>query len=92
MMEEVEKGRDRLDKVKALLVSPMSNWEKVRDQFPEYFDPFEAAKTEDGTYDIDQIDDSQIDWEVPTSEDQDEALSRWIAERESGSFTGADFE
>lgn len=92
MLEETEKVQSRIDMVKGLLVSPTSNFDRVREQFPEFFDPFEEAKQEDGTYDIDKIDATDVEWGTPTSAEEDDDLSRWIASRESGSFTGADFE
>lgn len=88
MLDEVERSRSRLDTVKALVTH--ASFERVRDQFPEYFDPYEGAKGEDGEFDIDRLDDSQVDWATAGSEDDDEALSRWIQERESGSFSAAD--
>lgn len=92
MLDEAEKVKSRIDMVKGLLASPLGNYERIRDQFPEFFDPFEEAKQEDGTYDIDKIDASDVDWSSPTSAEEDADLSRWIASRENGSFTGADFE
>lgn len=65
---------------------------RLKDLYPDKFpaeDPFEKARTEDG-YDPDLIDDAAIDWETAGSPDEDEELSRWIAERESGSFSAAD--
>lgn len=90
MLDHVEQERARFDSVKALLASPLASWDRVKEQFPEYFDPYESAKQEDGSYDIDQIDDADVEWSTAASPDEDEALSTWIAQRESGSFTGAD--
>lgn len=92
MLAEYAKGQARRDMVKALLTHKDSDYDEVKFQFPEYFDadPFEQIRTEDG-YDIDRLDDSQVQWGV-AGEDEDEALSRWIAEQDGGTFTGADFE
>lgn len=91
MLDVIADSKARLDQVKVAFASAFSP-DRVRDQFPEYFDPFEQAKTEDGTYDIDRLDDSAIEWSAPADEDEDEALSRWIAQQEIGSISAADFE
>ncbi len=54
------------------------NWEEVR--------AFEQAKKDDGTYDIDKVDGAHINWGVASPEEDDD-ISRWIAEREQGSMT-----
>jgi hypothetical protein len=78
--------------VKGLLASPFTTFESVRGYFPEYFDPFEGAEDEEGNFDPDKVDESQLGWATPESPEDDEALSRWIAERESGSMSAADFD
>jgi hypothetical protein len=79
MMDRAEAEERRVDMVKALLVQRTIDVEAIESQFPEYFDndPFEEAKTPDGEYDIDSIDDSKIDWGVATPEEDDE-ISAWI--------------
>jgi hypothetical protein len=91
MLDLIAQKQASLDQVKALWVSSTTDKAELMAQWPEYFDPMETAKKEDGTYDIDQIDDSKVDWGTPGSEDEDDAISDWIAQRE-GSFTGADLE
>lgn len=94
MLDEFEKAKGRADSIKRLIANRMTDYEIVREQFPEYFppeDPFKDAKQDDGTYDIDKIDDTQVEWATPTTPEEDDEISRFIAERE-GSFTGADFE
>lgn len=92
MLDQTEREERRLDRVKALWVNQLTDKDAIKSQFPEYFDPFETAKDEHGEYDIDQIDDSQVDWATAPSAEADEELSRWISEHEQGSFSGADFE
>lgn len=94
MLDGYEEAQKRRDMVKGLLVHRTVPNELLMEQFPEYFrgNPFEAAKNEDGEFDPNLLDEDRLDYETDVSEDEDEALSRWIAERESGSFTGADLE
>lgn len=67
--------------------------------FPEWVDKDKAASEEmdkarrpDGSYDIDQIDDSKIDWAAASDEQTNEDLERWIAERISGSVSATELE
>jgi hypothetical protein len=95
MLDLRDEERGRRDMVKALVAQSADNvLEETKFQFPEYFeiDPFEQAKTEDGTYDIDRIDDSAVDWATAGSAEEDEALSRLIEEMESGSVGADEFE
>lgn len=95
VLDEISREKGRMDLVRGLLASSTSDFDRVRAQFPEYFtpvDPFEGAKTEEGGYDIDAIDDSDVEWDTPASADVDEDISRWIAEHESGSISAADIE
>lgn len=92
MLDVSESERARQDRVKGLLIHS-GNRDLVAAYFPEYFepqDPFAKAKTDDG-YDIDLIDDAEIDWDV-ADPDEDEEMSRWISERSNGSFTAADLD
>lgn len=93
MLDEVEKEQERLDRLKGLVASSTTVPERLRRLFPDYFedDPYEAAKQDDGTYDIDQVDPTEVEWSGPASMEDDEALSAWINEHQQGSFTGADF-
>lgn len=91
MIEQRDIERRRRDMVKGLLVHRGADMDEIKFQFPEYFDidPFEHAKSEGGDYDIDLVDDSKIAWGSAASAEEDEALSRLIAEMEQGSL-GAD--
>lgn len=94
-IEAVERERGRADMVRALLTNRLTDWDLTKAHFPEYFtpeDPFEAAKTNDGEYDIDAVDDSQIEWGAPDSPETDEEISRWIAQHEHGSISAADMD
>lgn len=53
--------------------------ERIRDLFPEWFDPAPGV-------DVDEVDDSQVEWSVPP-EDQREELDRWIASRGTGTVS-----
>lgn len=92
MLDIVAEKRARLDQVKALWVNTTTDKAEMRGQWPEFFDPMETAKKEDGTYDIDQIDDADVEWHTAGSEEEDDAISRWIADAERGSISGADLE
>jgi hypothetical protein len=88
MLDDKERSQERFDSIKRLVA--FADRDRVKEQFPEYFDPFEGVQNEDGTYDIDSIDDTAVQWAVPDP-DEDEALSRWIAQQESGSLSAADW-
>lgn len=93
MLAEIEKEKARVDMVRGLLTGPLSSLERVKAQFPEYFapeDPYEAATTESGEFDIDAVDDSKVDWSTPSSPKDDDDISRWISQQESGSVSAAD--
>lgn len=95
ILDEIDKEKSRVDRVKALLTNQFSTVDLVKAQFPEYFrpeDPFEEAKTEDGGYDIDRVDESKLDWGTPASPDDDDEISRWIAQQETGSISAADMD
>jgi hypothetical protein len=93
MLSEADKAAQRLDMVKALLVQPMADLDRVRGQFPEFFDPFSAAvDPETGEVDPDAVDEEALDWSTPASPDEDDDISAWIAARESGSVSLADMD
>lgn len=86
VLDEIEKEKQRVDMVKSLLATKAADFTLARTQFPEYFapeDPYEGARNDDGTYDIDAIDEDQIDWATPASPEDDDEISRWIAQQES---------
>ncbi len=66
--------------------------EKVHDLFPQYFpsgweqeQALAKATDEHGNFDIDKVDDSKVDWKAEgITPDEDDEISRWIAERERG--------
>jgi len=92
----VEQARRDTDSLKRTLMGiPVDQVSDVlRRFFPEYLpeaDPFEKAKREDGTYDIDAIDPSEIKWSVPDP-DTDAEISAWIAAAERGSMSAADLD
>lgn len=81
-----------MDSVKRLIVQG-SSLDRIEPLFPEFFPPgwkekraVEMARDESGGIDIDKINDSDINWGV-ASKDEDDEISRWISERESGSVT-----
>lgn len=83
MLDETEKENQRIDRVRGLLT--LTTMERVKDFFPEYFrpDPLATAYDEEtGEFDIDAIDPADVEWVVPTSEDEDADLSAWIEEQE----------
>lgn len=80
----------RFDTVKGLVALGVRD--RVKEQFPEYFNPFEDAQRDDGSYDIDRVEGSQVKWSSAGSEDEDAELARWIAQRERGSMTAAEME
>jgi hypothetical protein len=90
VLDRKEQGQSRFDTVKGLVA--IGDRARVKEQFPEYFDPFEDIRREDGTYDVEALDDAEVEWTTPTSPDEDADLARWIAQRESGSMTAADWE
>jgi hypothetical protein len=53
---------------------------KVRELFPEWFPNHQPA-------DIDEIDDSLVDWTTPGSDRENSELERWISERSAGTIT-----
>lgn len=92
MVDDHRRGLERFDMVKALMTSMTNSVDRIKEQFPEYFDPFEEARTEDGGYDIDKIDGAAVEWGTPDGEDEDEALAKWINTRETGTVSAADWE
>lgn len=95
MLDGYEEAMKRRDMVKALVVNRQVPNELVVEQFPEYFpdDPFAEALDERGEFDPDLVDEDRLEYKTDVSEEEDESLSRWIAEREQGAtFTGADLE
>lgn len=59
--------------------------------FPTWKPPEDVIPTkEDGTPDLDNMDDANVEWSLPASDEQDTELSDWINQRMSGSVTGAD--
>ncbi len=91
MLDVTERERSRRDMVKRLLVS--NEEDMVRSQFPEYFlSTIEEAFDDQGNFDIDKVDDSQVEWST-ASPDEDDEIGRWIADREAGMYvTAADEE
>lgn len=87
LIDLFDREKARADRVRELVAT--GEFDQVKAYFPEYFgtDPYEEARDPDtGEIDIDKIDDSRLEWGVPT-EDEDEELERWIREREAGTFT-----
>lgn len=79
----------------SLLVGGSEAFTRMRDLFPEYVadeDAFEQARTDEGDYDIDKVDDAKVTWTTPANEEEDDDISAWIASRESGSVTVADLD
>lgn len=92
--ERQQKERLRLDEFKRALMVSSVTMERAHTFFPEYFprDAFTEAQKDDGTYDIDAVDDAKVDWETPRDHYTDDEISAWIAERERGSVTAADLD
>lgn len=86
MADEQEKEGQRLDTVKSLLTT--NPFDRVKEWFPEYFQPDpevmvqQAYDEQTGEYDIDKIDPAQIEWQTPTSPDEDDEISAWIEQQE----------
>lgn len=90
MLDEIDKEKRRIDMVKSLLATKAADFDLARAQFPEYFtpdDPYGTARNDDGTYDVDALDDADLDWSTPASPDDDDEISRWIAQQEMASVT-----
>lgn len=86
VLDEIEKEKRRVDMVKSLLATKAADLTMARSQFPEYFaadDPYERARNDDGSYDVDALDDADLDWATPASPEDDDEISRWIAQQES---------
>lgn len=86
MREDIERQQGKVDSIKMALANTPSSYEVLRGLFPDYFapeDPFAEARTEDGGYDPDLVDEDALDWSAPESEDVDAEISRWIAQREA---------
>lgn len=95
MVDGYEESMRRRDMVKALVVNRQASNELIVEHFPEYFpeDPFAGAMDEKGEVDPDLVDEDRLVYKTDVTEEEDESLSRWIAERENGAtFTGADLE
>lgn len=95
MVDGYEESMRRRDMVKALVVNRQASNELIVEHFPEYFptDPFAGAMDEEGEVDPDLVDEDRLVYRTDVTEEEDESLSRWIAEREQGAtFTGADLE
>lgn len=94
MMDRFDSEQGKVEQIKGLLATG-GDFERVKALFPDYFaaeDPYEQAiDPETGEFDINRIDDSQLEWGVPTPE-EDEAMAQWIAERQSGTITVADLD
>lgn len=76
-----ESNRQRLDSARALVMS--HGYEATRAMFPDLFAPVPMGQ--EGSEE-----DAETEWSVPTPE-QDEEISRWIAEQQVGSFTGSEW-
>lgn len=79
--EQREKRQDGIAEVKALMLT--HGYTRTQEMFPDYFDS--TPPEQDG-----QVDEEHLEWDVP-SEEVDEQISRWIAERQAGSFTGSEW-
>lgn len=82
IMDNITKAKDFADSMRARLVAAHPS--SVRSIFPEWFeaeDPFAEAKREDGTYDIDKVDDASVNWTVPSNNRENDELERWIHQR-----------
>lgn len=61
--------------------------EEFPTMFPEWMPKKDTAKEielgrqHDGTYDIDKIDDTKVEWSSPATEAENEENERWLAER-----------
>ena len=69
--------------------------------FPEWAsskaaqDGAQEALRPDGSYDIDKIDDSQVEWSIPTTEAENEEHERWVSARTAisgGTISAAELE
>ena len=95
MMAERRRQMARVDALKMATSTSSANVDRVKAYFPEYFPEetaFETAKRKDGSYDIDRVDDSRVEWTTPRSPDEDADISAWINQRERGSATAADLD
>lgn len=92
MLDVVEAQGHRLDSVKIGLLSPLVTEDRAKSLFPEFYpaDPFADALQDDGTYDPSKVDEDEIEYDAPSSPEEDDDISAWISSRESGSFTADD--
>lgn len=75
---------------------------QLRTLFPEWFsgeekakeqeEEFERARNTDGSYDIDKIDPTKVEWTVPATDAEREELERWINLRSAGTVTAGELE
>lgn len=88
LVDEQKAGEEKFEAFRQILLeNPI---EKVKAIYPEYFPAdlmqevaYAGAIKPDGTFDPDLLDDSKIQWRAEgITEDEDDELSRWIAERE----------
>lgn len=87
----------KVDGIRAAILVADPTKEEIRRVYPEYFptdaeEAFADAYDEHGEFDIDRVDDSKIDWATEVTPEEDEDLSRWIAERERGQVTLAELD
>lgn len=95
MLSIIDRREDAVryaDDMKSRMVA--AHPQSAKHVFPEWFEGsvFDEAAKPDGTYDIDRVDPSQIDWAVPTSKEEAAELDRWIAQHSHGVITARDLE
>lgn len=85
-----------IDALKRELIPGVKDFNRLHNLFPQHFtkewldrQTMEDAKDQTGQFNIDLLNDEAVDWGVPTPE-EDEAMSRWIAEKTSGQASLAD--
>lgn len=82
MLREVDRQRDREDQIKSIMASPFAQVDQIKALWPEFFSGFDVPTTSDGLPDVDQVDDSLLEWAVPQSPQEADDLDSWINSRE----------
>lgn len=91
ILDKVERIRGLFDQIKVKALDRAVDRQRLQELWPEYFpvDPFGNAVQEDGTIDTDLVDEDAIEFSLPRDAGEDEEISAWIRERESGTISGA---
>lgn len=97
MLDARERRTQRLDSVRLAVLSSPLQWAELEPRlrwlFPEYLSPeaaYRKAKKDDGSYDIDKVDDGSVEWLTPASADEDAEISAWIEQNLRGTAVLSD--